>query len=137
MKAIRTRYRGVSRTYVATDGDGNRVVIPEPDRTANTRDAHRAAAVALIRRMDWEPAVIASGWSHAGEWVHVMLTRRPGTNDDTKRLDAIEAHGWHVVHGPTELRSISVVTQGEGAKVLTAPTIREAIDAAITQQEAR
>ena len=73
MKAIRTRYRGVSRTYVATDGDGNRVVIPEPDRTANTQDAHRAAAMALIRRMDWAPVVIASGWSHAGEFVHVML----------------------------------------------------------------
>ena len=93
--------------------------------------------MALIRKMRWEPVVIASGWSHAGEWVHVMLTRRPGTNDDTKRLDAIEKHGWHVVHGPSEPRSFSVVTQGEGAKVLTAPTVREALDKAIAHQEAR
>lgn len=77
MKAIRTRYRGVSRTYVATDGDGNRVVIPEPDRTANTREAHRAAAVALIRKMDWAPVVIASGGLRDGEQVHVMLPAMP------------------------------------------------------------
>lgn len=72
MKAIRTRYRAASRDYVATDCDGNRAVIPARGQYVG---AHRAAAVALILEMGWEPVVIASGVLKHGEEVHVMLPR--------------------------------------------------------------
>lgn len=80
MKVITTmlRYRrdrlsGEMETLVfARDGDGYRCSIPFPDQLS---DAHRLAAVALVKKMRCAPVVLVSGWLRNGEWAHTMLPR--------------------------------------------------------------
>lgn len=70
MKAIRTKWMPAQNYVRATDGDGNTAKV---SAFGDATDKHRAAAMALIRKMDWAPVVIASGWLRDGEQVHVML----------------------------------------------------------------
>jgi hypothetical protein len=57
MKAIQTKYSGPTNTrgsrVVATDGDGHRVSVPFDDSTGGTQGAHRRAALALCKKLDW------------------------------------------------------------------------------------
>ncbi len=56
MKAITTTFRGPTDTksarVFARDMDGNRANVPY-QYIGNTEDAHRLAAEALCRKMDW------------------------------------------------------------------------------------
>lgn len=56
MKAIETKYHGPGNVrgsrFIASDLDGNRVVCSADDRL-NSDDNHKAAAVALCRKMKW------------------------------------------------------------------------------------
>ena len=74
MKAIQTQLSEDGERMLAKDGDGNRISIPKPEQMS---EWHREAAIALVRRMNWAPVVLASGWIRSGQWVHVMLPRLP------------------------------------------------------------
>jgi hypothetical protein len=56
MKAIRTRYKGPTDTrgsrIIASDEDGNRAIISYPHELSGEA-VHRAAADALVAKMDW------------------------------------------------------------------------------------
>jgi len=67
MKAIFTRYIGPTEykgsRVVASDHDGNRVVIPYRD---HDKDPHHVAAVALCRKMGWFGRLAVGGDAKAG-----------------------------------------------------------------------
>ena len=78
MQAIITRYHGPTdfrgSRITATAGNGKRVTIPYPHEL-DSYQAHREAAVALIRRMGWAPVTITGGGLKDGGYAWVMLDR--------------------------------------------------------------
>lgn len=80
MKAIQTTYHGPTGTrgsrITASDCDGNRVTVPY-DHSLNSSDAHRAAAIALIRKMGWAGTYAQGGLGNTGE-VFVPVYDGPG-----------------------------------------------------------
>ena len=94
MKAIRTTVSDDGKLVWATDGDGNVMVIPMPERTS---EAHRDCAIAMVRKLGLEPSAIVTGWLRAGEWVHVVLppldarTRRELERLSNGAVNAVEA----------------------------------------------
>ena len=66
MKAIVTKYHGPTdfkgSRISAYDSDGNRVTISYDH---GSRNPHQDAAIALVRKMGWQPATPPSGWLEA------------------------------------------------------------------------
>lgn len=72
MKAIETKYIGPrdfkGSRFVATDNDGNRVIVAY-DYSLNSEDNHKRACLALCRKMGWSGDLV-SGDTKTG-MVHV------------------------------------------------------------------
>jgi hypothetical protein len=83
MKAIRTKYHGPTDTrgsrISASDEDGNRVSIPYPHELSGEA-AHRAAADALCRKMNWSGELIGGALKdgYAFVWVPESFYHRCG-----------------------------------------------------------
>ena len=71
MKAIRTRYLPASLKrgprISATDSDGNRVIIPHPDKD-QTEENHFEACKALASKMKWNGEVTAAWFAGDCFW---------------------------------------------------------------------
>lgn len=85
MKAIETRYlpataRKGSR-IVASDSDGNRATISYPSELREGEACHRAAAVALAKKMNWLGCgnLVGGGTKHGFAFVFVP---QPDENDE-------------------------------------------------------
>ena len=78
MKAISTRYLGPTNfkgsRIVASDGDGNRIVV-SLDSALGSEENHEAAAAKLCEKMGWAWK-LESGWLRAGEYVHVFVGKK-------------------------------------------------------------
>ncbi len=79
MKAIETKYHGPSNIrgsrISASDQDGNRVILSY-DSSLNSSENHRAAALALIRKMAWDKTsgyegIVGGALAHSYVWVFV------------------------------------------------------------------
>lgn len=74
MKAISTRYHGPTNTrgsrISASDLDGNRVSIPYPHELSGEA-VHRAAAEALMAKMQWTGQIIGGAVKHGYVFVFV------------------------------------------------------------------
>lgn len=64
MKAIQTKFHGPGNVrgsrYSATDCDGNKITI-SADHSLNSDKNHRAAAIALCRKMGWSGTLAQGG----------------------------------------------------------------------------
>lgn len=64
MKAIMTKYKGPTNHHgsriIASDEDGNRVIVPY-NHALNSDQMHRAAADALCAKMGWTGELIQGG----------------------------------------------------------------------------
>ncbi len=76
MKAIRTRFAGVTNTkpsrIIATDYDGNSFTLSYPHELTSD-DAHRKAAESLLAKMGWNNEIVGGGWG--SDYVWVMLPK--------------------------------------------------------------
>lgn len=77
MKAIETRYVGPTNfrgsRIIASDMDGNKVIIPYPHHLWGA-DPHRAAAIALCKKMNWMGRLIGGATKKGYTFVFVELS---------------------------------------------------------------
>lgn len=82
-KAIRTKYHGPTNTrgsrVTATDGDRNWITI-EWDHSLTSDQNHRAAAVALCKKLGWTGTLAQGGFPDSCVFVFV-------NSDETFRVD--------------------------------------------------
>ncbi len=75
MRAILTKFHGPTdfkgSRVSATDSDGNRVMISY-DHALNSEECHQSAAVALVKKMGWEPVTLVGGSTRTG-YAFVLL----------------------------------------------------------------
>lgn len=78
MKAIRTRYVGPTNTrdsrIIASDGDGNKVLIGYPHQLTSD-DGHRLAAQTLMDKMEWRNEIVGGGFGNDNYWVMLAKER--------------------------------------------------------------
>jgi hypothetical protein len=78
MKAIRTHYVGPSNFHgsrvIASDSDGNRVNLGWDD-ALNSDENHKAAQVALCKKMKWTGEMVSGEHCNSHYWVFLPTSR--------------------------------------------------------------
>lgn len=83
MKAITTKYLNPSNTksgrIKASDADGNQITIDYPHEISGVEDKHRAAALALCKKMHWTTTGMQCGLIKDGQWAFTFPDRQGDT----------------------------------------------------------
>lgn len=132
MKAIYTKFIPAtnyrSSRVKATDEDGNSKVL-DWEHGLDTIGNHRAVAVALIKKMKWNPTKIVSASMKNG-YVWTMLEYRPGVPVETfkvnpRRAGAGVRTGRKFVNNPSRSVAAKLRARAYGKSLIGAKNRRE------------
>lgn len=108
MKAITTKYLGPSNVrgsrIKAFDSDGNSVTIGVAN-SLRVDENHRAAAQALMTKMNWTGEIVSGSVKDGMVWVFTEKTAPPVSPKRFPTRSAWQRTGWEIAHLSREGRS--------------------------------
>jgi hypothetical protein len=99
MKAIRTRFLSSTNTkpsrYLASDSDGNQIVL-STDHALTSDGNHRRAAQALLVKMGWPNQLVGGGYGNDMYWTMIPHDRHAYTLEAGRLVVIDDKPGFYI-----------------------------------------